>query len=219
MRKPLSLATAAASLLSAMPAGAATVIDFNSVRDPKGGYGRVYGPYHEEGFTLAAARCESGSFGNNCFTSPQSFQSMDPTGASLVTQYQSQAITVSKDDGGTFSLQSIDFSEYFDNLIYAPFTSNVNFTFNYANGSKTSETRSFSNAGRYVPSTLTFNTAPLVSFVFTPIGGVQFDNVVVSATSAVPETSTWAMMIVGIGAIGGAMRRRRNVAATRVRFA
>jgi hypothetical protein len=31
-------------------------------------------------------------------------------------------------------------------------------------------------------------------------------------TSAVPEPATWAMMLVGFGAVGGAMRRRRRVA-------
>jgi hypothetical protein len=49
----------------------------------------------------------------------------------------------------------------------------------------------------------------------------MFDNLVVAKTGAppppgVPESSTWAMMIAGFGAVGFAMRRRRNVA---VRFA
>lgn len=35
----------------------------------------------------------------------------------------------------------------------------------------------------------------------------EFDNV---ATAAVPEPATWAFMIVGFGAIGGAMRRKRK---------
>lgn len=33
-----------------------------------------------------------------------------------------------------------------------------------------------------------------------------------TATSAVPESSTWAMMILGVGMIGGTMRRRRSFA-------
>lgn len=32
--------------------------------------------------------------------------------------------------------------------------------------------------------------------------------------SAVPETATWAMMLVGMGTIGFAMRRRQNVSVT-----
>jgi hypothetical protein len=49
------------------------------------------------------------------------------------------------------------------------------------------------------------------------ISGWSFDNTgagitVPGAGSAVPETATWAMMILGVGAIGSALRRRRNVA-------
>lgn len=39
------------------------------------------------------------------------------------------------------------------------------------------------------------------------------------AIAPVPEPQTWAMMIMGVGAIGGVMRRRRSKVATRVRFA
>ncbi len=39
-----------------------------------------------------------------------------------------------------------------------------------------------------------------------------------AATPAVPEPATWAMMLLGFGAIGGALRGRQKVAA-RVRFA
>lgn len=38
------------------------------------------------------------------------------------------------------------------------------------------------------------------------------------ALAAVPEPSSWALMILGFGAVGGAMRRRQSVAA-KVRFA
>ena len=38
-------------------------------------------------------------------------------------------------------------------------------------------------------------------------------------TPAVPEPDTWAMMLVGFGALGFAMRRRRGAENTRVRFA
>jgi hypothetical protein len=41
---------------------------------------------------------------------------------------------------------------------------------------------------------------------------------VASLASAVPETATWSMMILGMGAVGFAMRRRKNVS-TSVRFA
>jgi hypothetical protein len=39
-----------------------------------------------------------------------------------------------------------------------------------------------------------------------------------AANGAVPEPATWAMMLIGFGAIGGALRRRQKVAG-RIRFA
>ena len=39
------------------------------------------------------------------------------------------------------------------------------------------------------------------------------------AVAAVPESSTWMMMILGFGAIGATMRRKQNVTVSRVAFA
>ena len=49
---------------------------------------------------------------------------------------------------------------------------------------------------------------------------VAFDNITLGSAVAggVPEPTTWALMILGFGAIGGAMRRRQSVTA-KVRFA
>lgn len=42
----------------------------------------------------------------------------------------------------------------------------------------------------------------------------QLDNIVVNAAAGVPEPASWALMLVGFGAVGGAMRgRRRSVVA------
>ncbi|WP_262408456.1 choice-of-anchor E domain-containing protein [Sphingomonas sp. JC676] len=40
-----------------------------------------------------------------------------------------------------------------------------------------------------------------------------------NAAGAVPEPASWAMMMLGIGAVGGAMRRRRSAVTTTVRYA
>jgi hypothetical protein len=52
----------------------------------------------------------------------------------------------------------------------------------------------------------------LVSLSFGHPGGgfyLTFDNIAVGPASPAPELSTWAMMLAGFGAIGGAMRARR----------
>lgn len=73
----------------------------------------------------------------------------------------------------------------------------------------------------YVNFGVTFaGTAMSVDFAGTD-NQIAFDNITLgSATAggAVPEPATWAMMLVGFGAIGGALRRRQKVA-TRIRFA
>ena len=63
------------------------------------------------------------------------------------------------------------------------------------------------------------NITQLILFSDDP-GGVIFDNFsfTTSVAGAVPEPTTWAMMIMGMGAVGGVMRRRKKVT-TRVRFA
>lgn len=49
------------------------------------------------------------------------------------------------------------------------------------------------------------------SFSDGALGNTSIDNVVaVSAAGAVPEPASWAMMIVGVGVAGGALRRRRS---------
>lgn len=61
----------------------------------------------------------------------------------------------------------------------------------------------------------------LVTFTTPTVGGSndQFgiDNVTVGG--AVPEPATWAMMILGMGVVGYAMRRKKSRVTAKVRFA
>ena len=41
----------------------------------------------------------------------------------------------------------------------------------------------------------------------------------INVTAAVPEPATWAMMLVGCGSVGAAMRRRKSKVATNVSYA
>lgn len=67
----------------------------------------------------------------------------------------------------------------------------------------------------------TFNWTNLSQVSFSATGGVNhgysgagthfaFDNLVINEAPAVPEPATWAMMLVGFGAIGAGVRSRRN---------
>lgn len=82
---------------------------------------------------------------------------------------------------------------------------NTNFTFNSAGITK-------SNMGwtNYTYSFVAQGPSTTLSFASLDAGfyGAALDNVSVSA--AVPEPAAWAMMIIGFGLVGGAMRRRSN---------
>lgn len=66
------------------------------------------------------------------------------------------------------------------------------------------------------PGLFSFSQSGIKSVVFST--GFQYgvDNFTFAATSAMPEAGTWALMILGIGAVGSALRGRRKA---NVRFA
>ena len=73
--------------------------------------------------------------------------------------------------------------------------------------------------------TATLNTAAfsqvwLISAAQLPLNdrddGFKLKQIVVNATPSVPEPATWAMLIMGFGAIGASLRRRAARAGTRV---
>lgn len=87
---------------------------------------------------------------------------------------------------------------------------------------------STNNGGKFIgfadtsPISVTFNTSSgrefdIISYV-TTTNPVVTPPVITSPLAAVPEPATWAMMIVGFGLVGGAMRRRSQQNVT-TRFA
>jgi len=92
----------------------------------------------------------------------------------------------------------------------------------YGGGADTLDVSAFASSADYTPSSnstyepgrLTFTatgTSGTIEFLGTSSGGnyvTEIDNLVVA--SGVPETSTWAMMLVGVGALGAALRGRRR---------
>lgn len=57
------------------------------------------------------------------------------------------------------------------------------------------------------------STAPITSVTIDSPGGYDFDLISVSAIPTVPEPAMWALMLVGFGGVGAAMRTRRRAVA------
>jgi hypothetical protein len=217
MTKTALIAAALAGLFATQSATAATtVLDFDSLRNTRpSSVTYVEGPYKEDGFTLTSSRCQRGLSGPNrgCFMGVASNKSSDKVGTSLSTQLVSTTVTLSRDDGSSFLFKSIEFSEYFDNGNYQPFSTDVNFTFTFADGTTGTEKRTFSTDGKYLPTAFAFDVGPLSSLSWNAVtgSGVQFDNITLDdVTAAVPEPASWAMMLGGFGLVGGAMRQRKR---------
>ena len=112
--------------------------------------------------------------------------------------------TITKTGGGSFKLNSFDLARsYYTDSNFA-----VTFTFNHFGGGSTSAT-----FGASPPSftTHTFNLPQLASIQIGSTNGyVALDNI---TYNAVPEPTTWAMMLLGFFGLGSALRARRRVAA------
>lgn len=217
------LASAIGALVLATPAGAATVLDFDELR-PARGRTYVYGPYENAGFRLSSSACPtSGTNGRaQCFVTPaNTINNIDRVGAALVNFAGSAVVSVARMGGGLFTLDSMVLASNISNAsgLGRP-TQEASFTFMLANGTSLTQTRTIDSTGVANRNLLTFDVGPLTGFSFRPStntgGFLQFDDITVSAVAAVPEASTWAMMLVGFGGIGAALRRRRSKVAVRV---
>jgi hypothetical protein len=105
--------------------------------------------------------------------------------------------------GSVDTYNTLEFVDQFGNAL-ATFTGNQ--IFNPANGNQTSP-----------------NTNPIVTFLFSGTDVTNLAGMRLSSTqnafeidniNVVPEPGTWAMMLLGFGAIGIAMRRRRSTRLT-----
>jgi hypothetical protein len=112
-------------------------------------------------------------------------------------------VTLTKQDGGSFSLLSFDYSTLW--------------------GSASASAAGYSDltliGGTYLPN---FNNVNSVTFSSFGYHYNSLDNIVVSAAGgvgAVPEPASWALMILGFGFVAQAMRKRAVVRSQKVSFA
>jgi hypothetical protein len=209
---------AAAMLAGAAPAAAVTTVDLDAARGTNGRTGYVYGPWVEEGYRVAADRCSTPS--GTCFvTTGTTLSSLDRTGAALTNFLGSAVTTLSRVDGGAFRLIGMEMAGNYGNFSgFSPETLGVTFTYTFADGTSATEIRSLRNTAgqRLTVNALAFDDRALTSVSWRPgantSGFLQFDDIRVVA--GVPEPASWALMILGFGAVGGALRRRRPASAT-----
>lgn len=213
MYRGLSLACIAVACASAAPALSQTV-DFNDLHSNSTYL--VGSPLTEGGYSFDATP------GHTFLVwSANDFAQFnpDPTGAALGTQDANTVISVSKVGGGAFTLNSIDLTDIYNGgySMYGNYGGTVQFTFNYALGG--SSTQTFDIDGAEGWQTASLNITGLSSFSIqglqTFLNLFQIDNMVTSqsggdeTSSPAPEPASWAMMLIGFGAMGAALRRRR----------
>ena len=196
-------------VMAAMPATAQaqTVIDFNGFT----GFGFA-STVNTQGFTFSGPSFFS-FYTRGPDTSPNPTSADADGGVLVFSEQPPTAATVTRTGGGTFTLNSLLATAFDDSnpsFGSPPAPYNVNFTFTDAIGT-TSQSFLIDNMRGF--QTLNFNRAGLTSFSFT--GPLQIDDVTLDGmiSGAVPEPSTWAMLIVGMGLVGGTMRSRRRNAA------
>jgi hypothetical protein len=138
--------------------------------------------------------------------------SADPGGQTLNNNYFRSTVTLTKVGGGTFDFNSVDLTDIFNNQD-GQLGGDVLFSF-FDGLNTTTQTVTIDALPGF--QTFSFNRTGLVSVSFKAVttNEVQTDNFVLDAggggtVGGVPEPATWAMMLVGFGLMGGALRHRR----------
>ncbi|ODT86505.1 PEPxxWA-CTERM sorting domain-containing protein [Phenylobacterium sp. SCN 70-31] len=131
-------------------------------------------------------------------------------GGATVRAADAGLTTVTKVGGGLFDLLSIDLADQAN----TGFAAMVQFTFYYEDDTLGEIFTLDTLRGLQ---TLTLDRRNLVAFSFRGVGAPstpQFDNLVwgESVVAGIPEPMTWALMIVGFGGAGAAIRRQRRYA-------
>lgn len=192
---------AAALLVGVSGQASAVTID---LAPPLGTFGPTYS---QDGFTFTNSSGQTHAYGNWGDTSPYNASNSN---GSLFQNYGGYSNYFTSDANVPFAFNSIGLASVYNDGTGG----DVQFIFNYVGGASTTVTVSLAT-GVFGLQSFNFNQTNLTSVVFTPISTsgqwLQWDNVGVdAAVGAVPEPSTWAMMILGLCGVGFLARRRRN---------
>ena len=169
------------------------------------------GVYSQDGYTFTNNSPNSSSYGNWVVQGNPQFNASNSNG-DLFHNYGDTSTTITNNASQAFSFSSIGLASVYNDGTGG----SIDFTFNHVGGGSDATTVSLIG-GVFGLQTFNFAETNLVSVVFTPVstsgGWIQFDNVGVGASvGAVPEPSTWAMMVLGFCGVGFMTYRRRNQA-------
>jgi hypothetical protein len=200
MKKSAAFAFSTALLIASSSASALTI----DLAPPNGSFGPTYS---QDGFTFTNSANSPGPYLNWVQVGNPSLNASNANG-DVVQNYGGTTNTLTNDANQPFALDSIGLAEVYNNGAGGA----VQFTFNHVGGGSDSTTVTLLN-GIFGLQTFAFNETNLTSVVFTPTQGdrIQFDDVVVQNINveAVPEPSTWAMMILGFLGLGYMTYRRQ----------
>lgn len=194
----------AASMLLATPAMAeTTIINFDEMISEDG----INIPtYQSAGYQFTAISNPTPTY---FYFKPEASRAFgwiaDPDGQTMTNDIFDSTFRLSRIDGGLFDLSSFDIADLFNDPSRQL---SLGVTFLTDQGSSTANYQTDLNIG--LQTILTDRTSLRLAD-FTVQGSMQFDNFRLTSGSveaAIPEPSTWATMILGIGLAGGAMRRR-----------
>ena len=205
---------AAAAMMVYANIASAETIHFNltTVQDSSKAF--IASPYSQGGYTFTAPGAAGGFVNWDAYGAPQ-YNAEEGTGTTLFENFGGFPVVLTNNSGTAFSFSGIGLADLFNNGIGGT----VQFTFNHTSGAIDTDIVTLQN-GIYGLQNFSFasednlSSVSIQALTLPANNGFQFDNAVVStATSAVPEPSTWAMMLVGFAGLGFAGYRRNKSAA------
>ena len=198
MKVLLAAGSAAIALACASSAGASTVINFDEyIYTAPGPYGeRSYTSMTTQGFRI------TNSFNSLFVRQANHVYNPDPGGANLYIPFAG-VTKFERVDGALFNLDSLEFADASNDG-----SARVSFDLTFFDGVKTG-TRTLTYDTKRGFQTADLNLQKIQWFSINT--QTQIDDITVSvpAVAGVPEPTTWALMIMGFGATGAIVRRRR----------
>ena len=205
-RRALTGAVAALASAFAASSASAMIIDLEA---PKGDFGPTYS---QDGFTFTNSYGTSDSY-SNWIVLKDPGNNANGSNATIFAGAANSSNTLTNNASQPFSFGQIGLADGFN---HAGDHGSILFKFHHVGGLVTTSTVSLS--GIQALNIFNFSESNLTSVVFTPLTTdgpwIQFDLVGVDVgAGSVPEPATWALMILGFGGAGAALRRRRTVVA------